>query len=82
MPYNSKVFGIVISRLRTEKEMSQENLSAFAGIARSHLTMLENGKKTARIDTVFRIADALEIKPSELVRLVEESNDSQDNPTK
>ena len=36
MPYNSKAFGIVISRLRTEKGMSQESLSAFAGIARSH----------------------------------------------
>ncbi|MCR4621875.1 MAG: helix-turn-helix domain-containing protein [Clostridiales bacterium] len=46
---------MVISRLRTEKGMSQENLSAFAGIARSHLTMLENGRKTARLNTVFSI---------------------------
>ena len=72
MPYNSKAFGIVISRLRTEKGMSQENLSAFAGIARSHLTMLENGRKTARLNTVFSIADALGVKPSELIRMVEE----------
>ena len=71
MPYNRKAFGIVISRLRTEKGMSQESLSAFAGIARSHLTMLENGRKTARLDTVFSIADALGIKPSELIRMVE-----------
>ena len=41
-------------------------------IARSHLTMLENGKKTARLDTAFRLACALEIKPSELIRMVEE----------
>ena len=72
MPYNRKAFGIVISRLRTEKGMSQESLSAFAGIARSHLTMLENGRKTARLDTVFNLADALGIKPSELIRMVEE----------
>ena len=72
MPYNSKAFGIVISKLRTEKGMSQENLSAFAGIARSHLTMLENGRKTARLNTVFSIADALGVKPSELIRMVEE----------
>ena len=77
MPYNSKAFGIVISRLRTEKGMSQENLSAFAGIARSHLTMLENGKKTARLNTVFSIADALGIKPSELIRMVEEVDNKQ-----
>ena len=73
MPYNSKAFGLVISRLRTEKGMSQESLSAFAGISRSHLTMLENGKKTARLDTVFHIADALGIRPAELIRLVEEN---------
>ncbi len=77
MPYNSKAFGIVISRLRTEKGMSQENLSAFAGIARSHLTMLENGRKTARLNTVFSIADALGIKPSELIRMVEEADNKQ-----
>ena len=77
MPYNSKAFGIVISRLRTEKGMSQENLSAFAGIARSHLTMLENGRKTARLNTVFSIADALGIKPSELIRMVEEVDNKQ-----
>ncbi len=77
MPYNSKAFGIVISRLRTEKGMSQENLSAFAGIARSHLTMLENGRKTARLNTVFSIADALGVKPSELIRMVEEMDNKQ-----
>ena len=79
MSYSSKIFGVVISHLRTEKGMSQENLSAFAGIARSHLTMLENGRKTARIDTVFRIAEALGIKPSELIRLVEDSSINKDN---
>ena len=77
MPYNSKAFGIVISRLRTEKGMSQESLSAFAGIARSHLTMLENGRKTARLNTVFSIADALDVKPSELIRMVEEVDNKQ-----
>ncbi len=75
MSYNSKAFGLVISRLRTAKGLRQESVSAFAGIARSHLTDLENGKKTARLDTVFRIAAALGVKPSELVRLTEEECD-------
>lgn len=72
MSYNSKAFGIIVSRLRIEKGMTQESLSAFAGISRSHLTLLENGNKTARLDTVFNIANALEIRPSELIRLIEE----------
>ena len=74
MPYNSKAFGLVVSRLRTEKGMTQENLSAFAGIARSHLTLLENGRKTARLDTLFKIADALDTKPSELIQMIEEES--------
>lgn len=72
MPYNSKAFGIVVSRIRTEKGISQTRFSDMAGIARSHLTMLENGKKTIRLDTFCKIADALEIRPSELMRLTEE----------
>lgn len=72
MSYNSKAFGIVISRLRGRRGFTQERFSAFAGIARSHLTMLENGRKVVRLDTFFRIAQALEIAPSQLMRLVEE----------
>ncbi len=71
MPYNSKAFGIVISRLRVQKQLSQEEVSALSGIARSHLVMLENGRKTAKLDTLWRIADALGIKASELISLVE-----------
>lgn len=72
MPYNRKAFGIVISRLRVEKGLSQETFSALAGIARSHLTTLENGGKTVRLDTFCRIAEVLELSPSELMRLTEE----------
>ena len=32
---------------------------------------LEKGEKVARLDTVWRIADALEITPSELIRFIE-----------
>lgn len=72
MPYNSKAFGIVISRLRVGRGLTQERFSAFAGIARSHLTMLENGRKVPRLDTFSRIAAALGMTPAELLRLVEE----------
>ena len=72
MPYSRKAFGITISRLRVQKGLTQERMSGLAGIARSHLVSLENGEKTVRLDTLWRIADALEIKPSELIRRTEE----------
>ncbi len=71
MPYNRKAFGVVISRLRVEKGLTQESLSGLAGIARSHLTALENGEKTVKLDTMWRIADALEVRPSEMIRMIE-----------
>ena len=71
MPSNRKAFGVVISRLRVEKGLTQESLSGLAGIARSHLTALENGEKTVKLDTMWRIADALEVRPSEMIRMIE-----------
>ena len=71
MLYNSKTFGIVISRLRTSKGMTQESMSGLAGISRSHLTALENGEKIVKLSTFWNIAYALDLKPSELIRLVE-----------
>ena len=72
MHYNSKITGQVIGILRTQRNMSQEVLSGLAGIARSHLAMIENGRKHANVETLWRIAQALDIRLSDLIRMVEE----------
>ena len=74
MPYNSTAFGIVIARLRIQKGLTQEAASGLSGIARSHLALLESGRKTVRLDTLWHIAEALEIRPSELISMVEEES--------
>lgn len=71
MQYHKQAVGIVIRRLREEKGMTQELLSGFAGIARSHLSMIETGSKNPNFETLWKIADALEIKPSVLVIEIE-----------
>lgn len=73
MPYNRNSFGIVVSRLRSEKGISQERFSAMACIARSHLTALENGQKVPRLDTFFQISEALEVQPSDLMKMIEQT---------
>ena len=78
MPYNRKAFGIVVSTLRVRKGLTQESLSGLAGIARSHLAALEKGEKVAKMDTVWRIADALGISPGELVRETEQEGQKED----
>ena len=72
MHYDQIAAGRVIRRIRSQKHMTQELLSGFAGIARSHLSMIENGSKQANMDTLWRIAQALEITPSQLVAAIEE----------
>ena len=72
MHYESRVTGQVIRELRVRRGISQEALSGFAGIARSHLTMIESGAKNPNVDTLWRIAEALDMPLSALIRRVEE----------
>ena len=71
MPYNSKTFGIVIARLRISRGLSQERMSGLAGIARSHLAAIEKGEKTVKLNTLWSISYALDLKPNELISMVE-----------
>lgn len=71
MQFDPSAVGSVIRRLRIQKHMTQELLSGFAGIARSHLSMIETGAKQANFETIWRIALALDMKPSQLVAQIE-----------
>ena len=72
MQFDNFAVGNAIRNLRKEKGISQDVLSGFAGIARTHLTMIENGTKQANFETLWKIALALDIRPSELVARIEE----------
>lgn len=71
MQFDNVLIGQVIRKKRIQKEMTQELLSGLAGIARTHLTMIENGTKQPNFETIWRIALALDMKPSELVAEIE-----------
>ena len=70
--YDHTVTGQVIRRLRRERGMSQEILSGLAALSRSHLAEIETGKDNASVETLWRIAEGLDIRLSELFRRVEE----------
>ena len=72
MQFDGAAVGRVIRRIRRRRGLSQEVVSGLAGIARTHLTMIENGSKQANLETVWKIALALDMQPSELIRQVEE----------
>lgn len=71
MRFDNKMIGSTIRKIRIEKKLSQEVLSGFAGIARTHLTMIENGTKQPNFETIWKIAEALNMLPSELVAEIE-----------
>ena len=66
------IVGRVIQRIREEKKQSQELVSDFAGIGRTHLSAIERGERKPTLETFFKIADALSIKPSVLMAVIEE----------
>ncbi|MCL2037072.1 MAG: helix-turn-helix domain-containing protein [Oscillospiraceae bacterium] len=69
--FNRMAAGETIRRLRKERELSQEVFSGLVGIARSHLAMIEKGSKQPNFETIWRIANAFDIPPSELVAQIE-----------
>jgi len=79
--FDNRLVGIAIRKIRKQKGMTQELLSGFAGIARSHLAMIEVGSKQANFETLWRIAQALDISPSELVSEIEKLHLTKQNPS-
>lgn len=65
------IVGKVIQGFREEKKQSQELLSGFAGIGRTHLSAIERGERKPTLETFFKIAYALDMKPSALLQAVE-----------
>ena len=78
MPFSYLILGETIRDVRKEKGLSQEVLSGLAGISRTHLTMIENGNMKATIETFCKIAQALDLRPSELFALIEKRQSKTD----
>lgn len=74
MELGPKLIGNTIKQLRKEKGLTQDVLSGLAGIARSHLAMIENGSKKANLETLCKIASALNMRPSDLIKQAEDSS--------
>ena len=69
---DSVIVGQVIQRFREQKKQSQELVSGFAGIGRTHLSAIERGERKPTLETLFKIADALGVKPSVIIAAIEE----------
>lgn len=79
IPYNQNAIGQIVNPLRKKKGYSQEILSGLANIARSHLAKIENGKKKANVETLWKIANALDLRLSDLFILIENACHTKDD---
>ena len=70
---DSKKVGITVAYFRTQKGVSQEVLSGFADIGRSHLSAIERGERKPTLETLYRICTALDIKMSTFMIKLEEN---------
>lgn len=66
------IVGQVIQRFREEKRQSQELVSGFAGIGRTHLSAIERGERKPTLETFFKISEALGVRPSIIMAAIEE----------
>ena len=70
---SAALVGQVIQSYRLRKGMSQEVLSGLAGLDRTHYSKIERGLRSpTTLDTLFKIAQALDIPPSDIVRQIEQ----------
>jgi transcriptional regulator with XRE-family HTH domain len=66
-----KIFGQVLREIRKERGFSQEQLGFESGYHRTYISLLERGQKSPSLNTIFQLAIALKVTPSEILRRVE-----------
>ena len=66
-------FGEVLRDLRLQSDLSQEALAHACDRHRTYISLLERGKHSPSVATLFKLADALATEPSEMLRRVEAS---------
>ena len=64
-------FGQNLRRCRRRAGLSQEELGMQSSLHRTEIGLLERGARVPRIDTLIKIASALDVPPVELIEGIE-----------
>ena len=74
---SAELIGRVIASQRMAKGLSQEVLSGLAGLDRTHYSKIERGLRSPTIDTLFKIAHALDMPAHQLMHSIEDAHAEQ-----
>ena len=66
-----RLFGQVLQKLRHKRGLSQEELGFESNYHRTYISQLERGQKNPSLKAIFRLAKALGVKPSGMIRRIE-----------
>ena len=72
MQVDYKAFGRRLREYRHARNLTQEKLSELVGVSFQHIGMLERGKRYPSIETLIRLAVALDIPPGTLLDYIAE----------
>lgn len=68
-----KSFGIALKKRRHQVGMSQEALGFRSGVHRTFISEIERGVKSPTVQTMISLAEALDVKLSDLIRIAEKN---------
>ncbi len=63
----AEFFGQRVRELRESRGLSQESLAAVAGLHRTHISLIERGHRSVRLETVVALATAMAVEPADLM---------------
>lgn len=63
----NEVIGTNLRRIREERGLSQEAMAEVCGLHRNYLGGIERGERNITLDTVSRIAAAIDVSPIQLL---------------
>ncbi len=66
-----QAFGREIKKARESLQKSQQNLAFDAEVHRTYISLIERGRKSPTLAVIGRLAKALNMSPSKLLRRVE-----------
>ena len=68
----AKIFGEILRDLRIKNGLSQEKLAELFDLHDRYISFLERGLRQPTVTTVFKIANALHITASEIIKQMED----------
>ena len=69
-------FGNRLRSIRHGKGLSQEELAAKAEIDRTYISGCERGKRNVTLDIIYRLSEALDVSPKDLLPEINEKEPS------